>query len=316
MAKSESSLLHISPDIIIPNPDNPRMIFREDELRNLYESIREVGIKVPISVYPERRKFVLLDGERRWKCACKLNLKSMPALVQPKPEHLENLLMMFNIHNVRVQWDPLPTAYKLGEIKDMLEQEGKHVTPQVIASMTGLSVGAVKRSFDLLTLPQKYQRMLLKEAEKPKAQQKFNVDLFVEINKAVRTIEKHTPEVFKQVPESKFVASMFEKYRNNVEKNVINFRNIGKIAKAEKKGVLRKKAATIIIKLAKERNYSIDEAYRDSVKQAYELADIASKTSALAEALKKYRSRKVPEDLRISLLLLKKEINKVLGNNK
>src|SRR5260370_9892804 len=94
-------------------------------MNDLLESIREVGIKVPVSVYSDGHKFTLLDGERRWRCAKKLNLKVVPAIVQPKPTRLENLLMMFNIHNVRVDWDLMPIALKLGEVREMLEKEGK-----------------------------------------------------------------------------------------------------------------------------------------------------------------------------------------------
>ncbi len=122
MAKA-SSLQDISPDKIRKNPDNPRLIFRETEMNELLESIGEVGIKVPISVYLDGARYTLLDGERRWRCAKKLNLRSVPAIVQPKPTHLENLLMMFNIHNVRVDWDPMPMALKLGEIRSMLDKE-------------------------------------------------------------------------------------------------------------------------------------------------------------------------------------------------
>ncbi len=125
MTKAVTPLQEINPDSIRQNPDNPRLIFQEEEMNELLESIREVGIKVPVSVYSDGHKFTLLDGERRWRCAKKLNLKVVPAIVQPKPTRLENLLMMFNIHNVRVDWDLMPMALKLGEVREMLEKEGK-----------------------------------------------------------------------------------------------------------------------------------------------------------------------------------------------
>src|ERR1700757_2600353 len=100
MAKvAVTPLQEISPDQIRANPDNPRLIFREEEMTQLMESIREVGIKVPVSVFPKAQHFVLIDGERRWRCAKRLNLEAVPAIVQEQPSPLENLLMMFNIHN-------------------------------------------------------------------------------------------------------------------------------------------------------------------------------------------------------------------------
>ncbi len=105
-------LVHINPDEIIRNPENPRLIFRELDMNALLESIQEVGIQVPLTVYwdPDDKTYVVLDGERRWRCSVKLNLPEIPVIVQAKPTRLENILMMFNIHNVRVAWEPVPAA--------------------------------------------------------------------------------------------------------------------------------------------------------------------------------------------------------------
>ena len=236
MTEKASALRNIPPGKIKPNPENPRMIFHEKELRELLDSISKVGIKVPISVYEDGNQYFILDGERRWRCACKLNLKTMPALIQPKPEHLENLLMMFNIHNVRVRWDLLPMAYKLRDIKEMLEEDGKPTTPKDLAGITGLNVSTVKRAFELLNLPKKYRDLLLNEIKKPRDQQQIKVDLFIEIKNALRSVERNTPEVFDRISPEKFLDVMFFKYKSGIENNVVNFRVISKISRAKKVG--------------------------------------------------------------------------------
>ena len=117
----KSELKNLKPDQLHRNPANPRVVFREHDMQVLLESIRAVGVKVPVSVYRERTsRYILIDGERRWRCTRKLNLATIPAIVQPKPSPLENLLMMFNIHNVRVDWDWMPTAYKLGFVREVI----------------------------------------------------------------------------------------------------------------------------------------------------------------------------------------------------
>src|SRR4051794_12057388 len=117
------TLSDIKVDAISRNPENPRTAFRQEELELLQESIRQFGVQVPIAVYKSGSGYVLIDGERRWRCASKLNMKTIPALVQEKPTDLENLLLMFNIHALREQWNLVTIALKLPKILKLLKEE-------------------------------------------------------------------------------------------------------------------------------------------------------------------------------------------------
>lgn len=315
MVKTAPPLQEINPDKIKANPDNPRLIFQESEMQELLESIREVGVKVPISVYLDGNRFVLLDGERRWRCAKKLNLEGIPAIVQPKPTRLENLLMMFNIHNVRVDWDVMPMALKLGEIRGMLEKEGRPVSPKSLAAITGVRLATVRRALELLDLPKPYQKMLLREAEKPRNEQRIKVDLFLEIYKSLHVVEKYTPEVFSDVSKEQFVDSMVNKYVSGVVDNVVGYRELSKIARGEKVGKGKRDAAPVIVKLVKNKDFSIKQAFEESVQAAYEQRDLAAKIRGILEKLSKYkRGRQLSDDVREILILLRDEISRLLGN--
>jgi len=61
---TDSKLQLISIEKIDRNPDNPRLVFRTGELEELQESIRLYGIQVPISVYREGGRFVLMTCSR------------------------------------------------------------------------------------------------------------------------------------------------------------------------------------------------------------------------------------------------------------
>jgi ParB family transcriptional regulator, chromosome partitioning protein len=222
-----------------PNPDHPRLVFREAEMTQLMDSIRQVGIKVPISLYADGSHYVLIDGERRWKCAKRLNLKDVPSIVQPKPTRLENLLMMFNIHNVRLDWDLMPMALKVFEVGTMLEKSGKASDVKALSAITGVPSSTVKRAFDLLDLPAKYQKMLIREAAKPRKEQKIKPDLFMEIYKSLHAIERYTPEVFDSVEKPEYVEAMVDKYTSGVVENVVGYRELARIARAERAGVDR-----------------------------------------------------------------------------
>jgi len=313
MARSIATLQEISPDRIHPNPDNPRLVFREDEMRELMDSIHEVGIKVPVSLYQDGTKFVLLDGERRWRCAKRLNLSAVPAIVQPKPTKLENLLMMFNIHNVRVDWDPMPMALKLREVGELLEKQGQLTNAKALAAVTGVPLASVRRALDLLDLPQKYQHLLLKEAEKPRNEQRIKADLFIEVYKSLHAVERHAPEVLQAVSKPKYVESMVQKYVDGVIDNVVGYREVSKIARAELAGVDKKEAVPVLVRLVKEKSYSITDAYRDTVQAAYERRDLLTKLEGVATRLSEIKTgTRLSEQMQAALEGLRTEIDRLL----
>lgn len=309
---TRKELLDISPDKIRPNPDNPRMIFRENEMTELLESISTNGIQVPITVY-EDHGYVILDGERRWRCSKRLNLKTIPCIAQPKPTKLENILMMFNIHNVRVQWDIMPMAYKLGEIGDLLAKENKDNSPRALSAITGVRYPTVKRCLELLDLPSKYRKLLMNEAQKPKGEQSITADLFIEINKAFNVVERYVPESLGQSGKTEFVEAMVEKYRSGNIGSVTAFRDLSKLARAERAGGDREEAVVAIKKLLHTKGYSIEDAYKDTVEAEYEKRDLTTKIEALGEHIHVLARliKKTPE-LVEALEKLRHRINEVL----
>lgn len=311
----QSSLRLIDPDLIDQNPDNPRLIFHENEMTQLRESIREVGIKVPLSVYEKEDRYVLIDGERRWRCAKKLNLREVPAVTQPEPEPLQNLLTMFNIHNVRQAWDLMPMAIKLAQVKEMLEAEGTPARAKDLAGLTGLPITQVNRAFELLELPKKYREMLMKEAQKPRDQQKVKADLFVELNKSKRVIQRYAPAVFREVTADEYVESMLQKYLGGVVNNVVRFRDVSKIARAELAGGETGQVVPVLVRLVKDKNYRIEDAYRQTVQSAYETRDITTRTTGLRERLADFPpEEELPVETKEDLRLLRAEIDRLLGD--
>ena len=123
-----------------------------------------------------------------------LNLKSIPALVQEKPSELENLLLMYNIHALREQWDYYTIASKLNRIIDLFNAEtGSDPTEKDLSEATGLTRGQIRRCRLLLNLPERFKEMLLNELDLPKVQQKLSEDFFIEMERSLKTITKRIP---------------------------------------------------------------------------------------------------------------------------
>ena len=71
-AEAAGGLREIDTASIRPNPYQPREHFDEEQLTELTESIREVGILQPVLVRPVGDEFELIAGERRWRAARRL----------------------------------------------------------------------------------------------------------------------------------------------------------------------------------------------------------------------------------------------------
>ena len=226
--KLTGKLQNIPPGKIHPNPENPRLIFRQDEMDSLMVSIDSHGILVPLSVYRENNDYILIDGERRLRCAKKLNLPSIPALVQKKPTELQNLLLMYNIHALREQWDYYTIASNLARVIDLYERENGSKPNEIeLSESTGLTRGQIRRCRLLLDLPEEFKELLLKELQLPKSQQKLTEDFFIEMERALKTVVIRFP-AYKDNLDS-IRNTLVEKFRKGTIQAVTDFRQMSKL---------------------------------------------------------------------------------------
>lgn len=308
---SHSKLREIPVDLIDRNPENPRILFRQNELEELLESIHRYGVQVPISLYKDGPRYVLVDGERRWRCSLKLNRKTIPALIQDKPDALTNLLLMFNIHSLREQWDLLTIALKLPRvIKLLTRQLGVEPNERDLAEQTGLTRGLIRRCKLLIELPDHYKDLILNELNKPKPKQRLTEDFFIEMERALKTVERAMPSVVDSKDRIRRV--LIDKYKANTISNIVHFRNVARIARAENVDVDKRRAASALEKLFQQNNYSIEDAYNDSVSAAYTERDLLSRINALLNRLKLIRPEDLDDEVVRSLRRLIKLASKLL----
>jgi ParB family transcriptional regulator, chromosome partitioning protein len=72
----------ISTEKVIPNINQPRKIFSENELLELSDSINKNGILQPILVREKGDKFEIVTGERRFRASKLAGLKEIPCIVK------------------------------------------------------------------------------------------------------------------------------------------------------------------------------------------------------------------------------------------
>lgn len=106
---------------VIPDPNQPRKAFPADEMRSLKESIKRRGIKVPLSVEKyEGGKYILEDGERRWRAAKDLGLKKVPVVISEAKSPTDRLIMQFEIQEQHAGWTPVEKAAALNKLAESL----------------------------------------------------------------------------------------------------------------------------------------------------------------------------------------------------
>lgn len=284
--RSTGTSKKLSPKLIKPNPENPRLVFRQEEMEKLMFSIDQYGIQVPLTVYPDGDRFILIDGERRWRCARKLNLRTVPVLVQDEPTELENLLLMYNIHALREQWDYYTIATKLTRVIELYEHEhGCEPNEVQLSAATGLTRGQIRRCNLLLDLPNRFKEMLLAELRLPKSQQKVSEDLFIEMERSLKTVCNRLPEYEHRTDEIRDV--LVNKFRSGHIPAVTDFRQLSKIATAiDNIGLQRQIAIESLDGIFDPNNkQGIREAYAHSVEQGYDEKDASRHLQSLAEFL-------------------------------
>ncbi|HEV8458969.1 MAG TPA: ParB/RepB/Spo0J family partition protein [Methylomirabilota bacterium] len=200
-----------------PNPHNPRRLFDPEPLNTLRESIAKVGILVPLTVYwsKSRKTWVILDGQRRWICAQKLRLKTVPANEVAEPSLVQNIVTMFQIHKLREDWELMPTALTL----DILMSALKERRDARLAELTGLDRAVVVRCKKLLSFPKKYQDMMLDSDPDKRVKADFFIELYAVLrDRTVRRMTWFRPDTF--------TSKMLRRYSEGGLKSVTDFRKI------------------------------------------------------------------------------------------
>jgi ParB/RepB/Spo0J family partition protein len=202
-----------------PNPHNPRMLFDRKPLEILRDSIKRVGILVPLTVYRERRTghLVILDGQRRWICAQDLKLETVPVNEVAEPNLTQNIVTMFQIHKLRQDWELMPTALKL----EVLMRELKETNAARLVELTALEEAVVVRCKKLLYYPKRYQDMTL-DADPDK---RLKADFFIELYSVITDRDLKKMSWFRR---DRFIDQMLEKYliAPKIIKSVTDFRLI------------------------------------------------------------------------------------------
>ncbi len=155
--KTDPGLRTIQRTAIVPNPYQPRQEFREEELRELRESIAANGLLQPLVVRPHPEtpgEYQLVAGERRLRALTQLDWREVPAVVRDLDD--QALLVVALVENIqRSELGPLEEAegYRI-----LMDDFG--LTQSEVAEAVGKSRPTVANLLRLLGLPGGVRRLL------------------------------------------------------------------------------------------------------------------------------------------------------------
>ena len=274
-------LRSLSMDRIDPNPGNPRLIFPQEELDKLIESISHEGVLVPIVVFPKDGRFTLVDGERRFRSARELGLTEIPALITGERTEQELLVQMFNIHLIREPWRDLPTARALGRLMEEISKSaGAEASDKELRELTGLSVERIKQLKFALALPGPWQEHI--------AAGTIPLNWFWELDKnIIRPLTAERPALVKELGKQNIAEAFLRKRLDGVTgTDTVSLRKVRPIigfakADADATGEEDSRLDQILRSLVTDADFTIEEAYEDTVQITVETDKLSRRAETM-----------------------------------
>lgn len=221
----KNGVLEIDIKLIEMNPDQPRKVFNEEEIKGLAESIKENGLINPITLREKDRKYQIISGERRFRAFKFLERDKVPALVLKNiaDSKMLELTLVENIQRTDLNPIEIAKSYKK-LIYDL------NIKQEELANRVGKSRSAVSNSMRILDLSENIQNLILEgkitegharailSLQGEKERENF-AKIIVEKNYSVRECER----IVKEKKESKDSKNKEEKKKDPNIKKLENY---------------------------------------------------------------------------------------------
>lgn len=152
----KNGVLEIDIKLIEMNPDQPRKVFNEEEIKGLAESIKENGLINPVTLREKDGKYQIISGERRFRAFKFLERNTVPALVLKNiaDSKMLELTLVENIQRADLNPIEIARSYKK-LIYDL------NIKQEELANRVGKSRSAVSNSMRILDLSENIQNLIL-----------------------------------------------------------------------------------------------------------------------------------------------------------
>jgi ParB family chromosome partitioning protein len=149
-SSSIDTLLQVSPEQIVPNPQQPRKHFDEKSLNELAQSISAQGVLQPLVVRKHPKfpnQYELVAGERRWRALKQIDVAQVPVVLRNVSDN--EILEVSLLENI--QRENLTVIEEAQSYQDLLQIHG--YTQEELAKKLGRDRSTIANMLRLLQLP-------------------------------------------------------------------------------------------------------------------------------------------------------------------
>lgn len=311
----QDKIRYLNIEEITPNEFNPRERFNEEEEDELIDSILTKGILNPIIVFKRKSddKYVILDGERRYRACKKLNIREIPSrILVREPSVLESLSLMFHIQNVRQDWTEFAISITLKRIIDELGKKINSLTPSDIkdlSKITSLSEYRVRKYLKFLDYPDEVINMFLQNEVSNKKGEGPDPDILLELHKPIDDIKDLIPQLLDQFSIKQIIDTCIRKKESGVVKTNKEFRLISQSLTAARKNEidihqLQKNLERFFL----DDRYTPENVYQETAETLYQFKHIKRNSESFLNELKLFDFQELDKDRRVEVLSILQEI--------
>jgi ParB family chromosome partitioning protein len=139
---------------VVPNPDQPRTLIDEEQIAELSDSVKKVGVLQPILVRKAGETYQIVAGERRWRASKAAGLTKVPVrIIEASDGEVLELALIENL-----QREDLNAIEEARCYRRLLDE--RQMTQAELADKVSKSRSAITNALRLMDLPDEVQEMV------------------------------------------------------------------------------------------------------------------------------------------------------------
>lgn len=250
-----------------PRGEKEEDILNEPAFEQLKESIFKYGVLVPIVVHAQKvlgkKKYRLVDGERRLRAALATKASTIPANIAEGTSPLDDLKKAFQTHMLRKDWSPLAKARALKRLVLQMKSQGKQLDKKDLLEELQTATGCGDKELKDLMRVIRFPDSVLASVE--------NRDLrfshLVQIEEScIEPVQSVFPALIQKIGKNAARLALVEKAKSKVltDTRALMYYIVPVITRAKQEGPAEKRyAASLIRRFIRDDKMSAEEVLRE-----------------------------------------------------